>query len=167
MKDSRTQTVIDALIHKWISLYGVPETITSDRGSHLLSQEWKDLLKFLGIRHIHTTACYPQSNRIAERTTQIIKKSLRAMLKDITWYNYLPLTMLDLRSQTKEDLTLRQVRQFLVQISVYPGNSLNLATYHLRVHHLNFSTPKVNFFHNLNIVRVVFHLHVVVLWILI
>ena len=104
MKDSRTQTIINALMHNWISLYGVPETITSDRGSQFLSQEWKDLLKFLGIRHIHTTAYHPQSNGLAWRTLQTIKKSLRAMLNDTNWYNYLPLLLLALRSQTKEDL---------------------------------------------------------------
>ena len=59
MKDSRTQTIINALMHNWISLYGVPKTITSDRGSQFLSQEWKGLLKFLVIRHIHTTAYHP------------------------------------------------------------------------------------------------------------
>ena len=104
MKDSRTQTIINALMHNWISRYGVPETITSDRGSQFLSQEWKDLLKFLGIRHIHTTAYHPQSNGLAERTIQTIKQSLRAMLNDINWYNYLPLLLLALRSQIKEDL---------------------------------------------------------------
>ena len=67
-KDSRTQTIINALMHNWISRYRVPETITSNRGSQFLSQEWKDLLKFLGIRHIHTTAYHPQSNGLAERT---------------------------------------------------------------------------------------------------
>ena len=104
MKDSRTQTIINALMHNWISLYEVPETITSDRGSQFLSQEWKDLLKFLGIRHIHTSAYHPQSNGLAERTIQTIKKSLRAMLNDTNWYNYLPLSLLALRSKTKEDL---------------------------------------------------------------
>ena len=56
MKDSRTQTIINALMHNWISLYEVPETTTSDRGSQFLSQGRKDVLKFLGIRHTDTTA---------------------------------------------------------------------------------------------------------------
>ena len=56
IKDSRTQTIINALMHNWISLYGVPETTTSDRGSQFLFQEWKDVLKFLGIRHTDATA---------------------------------------------------------------------------------------------------------------
>ena len=76
IKDSCTETIINALMHDWISLYGIPETITSDRGSQFLSQEWKDLLKFLGICHICTTAYHPQSNGLAERTIQTIKKPL-------------------------------------------------------------------------------------------
>ena len=103
INDSRTQTIINALMHNRISLCEVPETISSDRGSQFLSQEWKALLKFLAIRHIHTTAYHPQSNGLAERTNQTIKKSLRAMFNDINWYNYFPVTMLALRSQTKED----------------------------------------------------------------
>ena len=68
MKDSRTQTLINALMHNWISLYGVPETITGDRGSQFFSQEWKDLLKFLGIRHIHTTAYHSRQCSCSEQT---------------------------------------------------------------------------------------------------
>ena len=103
IEDLRSQTIINALMHNWISLNGVPKTITSDRGSQFLSQEWKNLLKFLAIRHVLTTAYHPQSNGLAARTIQTIKKSLRAMLNDTNWYNllYLPLTMLALRSQPK------------------------------------------------------------------
>ena len=98
MKDSRTRTIINALMHNWTYLHGVPETITSGRGSQFLSQERKDLLKLSGIRHTHTTAYYPQINGLAERTIQTIKKFLRAMLNNTNWCNYLPLTMLALRS---------------------------------------------------------------------
>ena len=59
---------------------------------------------FLGIQHNHTTAYHHQSNGLAERTIQTIKKSLSTLLKDSNWYFYLPLTMLALRSRVKEDL---------------------------------------------------------------
>ena len=111
--------------------------------------------KFLGIRHIHTTAYHPQSDSLAERTIQTIKKSLRAMLNDTNWYNYLSLTMLALRSHTEEDLDATSSEIFFGTNLRLPGEFFESGTIHLRIDHLNFLTPKVNFFHHLNILRVV------------
>ena len=104
LPDSKTQTILDAFMHNWLSLYGVSTQLTTDRGSQFLSKEWKNAMTFLGIHHIHTTAYHPQSNGLAERTIQTIKKSLKTLLEDSNWYFFLPLTMLALRALVKEDL---------------------------------------------------------------
>ena len=56
--------------------------MTTGRGSQFLSRDWKDAMTFLGIRHIHTTAYYPQSNGLAVQPIQTIKKSLKTLSKD-------------------------------------------------------------------------------------
>ena len=89
-------------MHNWLSHYGVPEQMTTDRGSQFLSKDWKDAMTFLGIRLIHTTAFHPQSNGLAERTIQTIKKLLKTLSKNSNWYYSLPLTMLAIRSQVRK-----------------------------------------------------------------
>ena len=61
-------------------------------------------MMFSGIHHIHTTAYHPQSNGLAERTIQAIKKSLKTLSEDSNWYFLLPLTMLAFHAQVKENL---------------------------------------------------------------
>ena len=104
LPDCKTHTILNAFMYNWLSLYGVPKKLTTDKSSQFLSSEWKDTMTFLGIQHIHTTAYHSQSNGLAERRIQTIKKSLNTFLKESNWYFYLPLTMLTLRSRVKEDL---------------------------------------------------------------
>ena len=104
LPDCKTHTILNAFMHNWLSLYGAPKKLTTDKGSQFLSSERKDAMTFLGVQHIHTTAYHPQSNGLAERTIQTIKKSLSTILQDSNCYFYLPLIMLTLCSQVKEDL---------------------------------------------------------------
>jgi transposase InsO family protein len=48
-----------ALIFSWKSRFGVPETITSDRGPQFISNVWSQLCKMLNITHRQTTAYHP------------------------------------------------------------------------------------------------------------
>ncbi len=51
-----------ALTFNWISCFGVPETITSDRGPQFTSTLWSQLSEMLNISHKQTKAYHPESN---------------------------------------------------------------------------------------------------------
>ena len=106
IRDIRADTVIDALALNWISAHGVPETITSDRGSQFTSSIWTQLLQTWGIKHQTTTAYHPQSNGLVERLHRRLKESLMALCQDERdkWYWKLPMALLAIRTTIKPDI---------------------------------------------------------------
>ena len=106
IKDIGADTVIDALSLHWIAVYGVPETITTDRGSQFTSRIWNQLLQTWGIKHNLTTAYHPQSNGLVERLHRRLKESLITLCNDERekWYWKLPMTLLALRTTVKPDI---------------------------------------------------------------
>ena len=104
--DINAETVVDSLTHGWIAVYGVPEIITTDRGSQFSSQVFTQLLKNWGIRHIMTTAYHPESNGMVERLHRRLKESLVALGdgERLQWYWKLPMTLLALRTTVKPDI---------------------------------------------------------------
>ena len=100
------ETVVDALTHGWIANYGVPEIITTDRGSQFASQIFTQLLENWGIKHISTTAYHPESNGMVERLHRRLKESLIALGQGerLQWFWKLPMSLLALRSTMKPDI---------------------------------------------------------------
>ncbi len=95
-----------ALTFSWISHFGVPETITSDRGPQFTSNLWFQLCEMLNISHKQTTAYHPESNRAVERLHRRLKDALRAHAAAATWSEELPFVFLGLRAQPREDIGL-------------------------------------------------------------
>ena len=87
------QTVAQAFISGWIACFGVPTTITTDRGSQFESTLWQYLNYTLGANRILTTAYYPCSNGLVERHRQL-KAALKAYPQPHKWTETLPLVLL-------------------------------------------------------------------------
>ena len=104
--DMNAETIIDALTHRWIANYGVPEVVTTDRGSQFTSTLWTQLLKNWGSKHITTTAYHPESNGMVERLHRRLKESLIALGEGQRheWFWKLPMTLLALRTTIKPDI---------------------------------------------------------------
>ena len=96
--------VARAFIGTWVTRFGVPADVSSDRGSQFTSELWNAVAGSLGVKLHRTTAYHPQANGLCERFHRSMKAALRASLKDSSWVDRLPWVMLGLRSAPKEDL---------------------------------------------------------------
>ncbi|BHF84348.1 hypothetical protein SprV_0902749900 [Sparganum proliferum] len=97
-------SVTHAFLEHWISHYGIPSTITTDRGQQFESRLFNNLTDLLGCSRIRTTAYHPSSNGLVERFHRQLKASLRAQDNPSHWSEHLPLVMLGIRTALKPDL---------------------------------------------------------------
>ncbi|KAK7504021.1 hypothetical protein BaRGS_00004753 [Batillaria attramentaria] len=103
LPDAHASTCAEALVHHWIARYGVPEEITSDRGSQFTSNLWTECNKLLGIESHKTTAYHPQANGMIERFHRQLKAALKARTTTPSWFTELPLVLLGIRSSWRVD----------------------------------------------------------------
>ncbi len=106
LSDTSVAACAKALTFTWISHFGVPETITSDRGPQFTSNLWFKLCEMLHISHKQTTAYHPESNGAVQRLHRRLKDALHACAGAATWSDELPFVLLGLRAQLSEDTGL-------------------------------------------------------------
>ncbi|BHF84866.1 hypothetical protein SprV_1002801800 [Sparganum proliferum] len=102
--DISAETVARAFLTHWVSNFGVPATVTKDRGSQFESTLFRELTCLLGTNRIRTTAYHPQANGLVERFHRQLKTSLMAQPDPSRWSDHLPLVLLSLRSTLKADI---------------------------------------------------------------
>ena len=103
LTDITAVTVARAFISGWISRFGAPSTITTDRGAQFESNLWHELMCLLSTTRIQTTAYHPAANGLVERFHRQLKAGLSAEPRT-QWVDTLPLVLLGIRSSLKEDL---------------------------------------------------------------
>jgi transposase InsO family protein len=121
-----------ALLTGWIQRFGVPSTITSDRGPQFTSTVCSSLCKLLDIKHTPTTAYHPQSNGIVERFHRRLKDAMRARAVAKDWSTHLPLIMLGIRSAWRPDSEFRQRKRSVVPSHCYLASFSPPRTLHRR-----------------------------------
>lgn len=121
LKNTTTKDCAHALIHGWISRYGTPLDITSDRGPQFTSSLWSEIATSLGVQIHRTTAYHPQSNGLVERFHRSLKTSIKTRLQSPNWINELPWVMLGLRTAPKEDLGLSSAELVFGEALTVPG----------------------------------------------
>ena len=86
----------DAFILHFVSRYGSPQTITTDRGRQFTSHLWQSLAIFLGSQLIYTTSHNPKANGLVERFHRVLKAALKAQRNPGDWYSNLGWILLSL-----------------------------------------------------------------------
>ena len=99
------EAVAQAFLSGWISRFGVPSTIVTDRGCQFESRLWNTLMSLLGSRRARTTAYHPQTNGMVERFHRQLKAALKTQPQPDSWMDALPLVLLGIRTALKEDIS--------------------------------------------------------------
>lgn len=104
VKDTTAVTVAKAILCDWISIFGTPKVVTTDRGAQFQSCLFREFTELLGAKHIRTTTYHPCVNGLVERFHRTLKASLSTKHENNNWVDELPLILLSLRNILKDDL---------------------------------------------------------------
>ena len=103
LKDQTAESVAKALYANWIARFGVPDVITTDRGTNFESNLFASLSKLLGVRRVRTTSYHPISNGLVERLHRQLKAAIKCHTSE-RWSEILPTVLLGIRSCIKDGL---------------------------------------------------------------
>nr|VZH99319.1 unnamed protein product [Spirometra erinaceieuropaei] len=104
ISDTSAENIAMVFLTYWISTFGVPATLTTDRGSQFQFSLFREFTRLLGCAHITTTAYHPASNGLVERLHRQLKSALMSQTESATWNVNLPLVLLGIRPSVKEDI---------------------------------------------------------------
>ena len=96
-------TVSNALVTNRVSIFGVPSSVTTDRGSNFESRIFKAALHAFGCQKFKTLSYSPQSNGVLERVHQRIKDAFRASADPDHWVRRLPFVVLNINNAMRSD----------------------------------------------------------------
>ncbi|XP_021362545.1 uncharacterized protein K02A2.6-like, partial [Mizuhopecten yessoensis] len=81
VSDEKSATVINVLKQQF-ARYGIPEEIISDNGQEFASYEFKSFSRAYHIEHTTSSPRYPQSNGLAKRSVQTVKRLFKKARDD-------------------------------------------------------------------------------------
>ena len=104
LKNITAKTVASTFVKEFICRYGLVREIHSDQGRQFESELFKEMCSLLGIEKTRTTAFYPASDGLIERTQRTIEDMLSKYIKanQRDWDEVLPFMLMAYRSSKQE-----------------------------------------------------------------
>ena len=129
LHDMSAESVLDAFAHGLVAIFGVPASITTDRGGQFSSAVWQQLMKTWGIKTHFTTAYHPAANGLVERFHRRLKEALIALGNDepSKWFWRLPCALLAIRTTLKPDVGASPADLVFGEGLAVPGTLLSSA----------------------------------------
>ncbi|MEL6607086.1 MAG: DDE-type integrase/transposase/recombinase [Bacteroidota bacterium] len=103
LHDITTGSVAHAFLLNWVSRFGPPLYLTTDKGTQFTSEFIARLNDVLGIHHIRTSAYNPRANGMVERVHRTLKAALKS--RGQHWLSQLPIVLFGLHMRPDEDST--------------------------------------------------------------
>ncbi|CAL8168693.1 unnamed protein product [Prunus armeniaca] len=104
VKSTTSQEIIIFIEEQITQRFGIPESITTDRGSYLISGEMLDMAEAFKFKLLQSTPYYAQANGQAESSNKVIINIIRKMLEKNPkqWHEKLLETLLAYRTSRRE-----------------------------------------------------------------
>ena len=80
IKQNNAQNAVNSLLHHWITKFGPPVYLVTDRGSEYIKSEFANLCTTMGIRHSPRTPYAPWTNGLVENQNRNLGTHLRLFL---------------------------------------------------------------------------------------
>jgi len=97
LPDITADTVIKCFFTTWITRFGSPKIITTDRGIQFESNLFEALIKLIGTKCIKTMAYHLESNGLVKRWHKCLKAAI------MQWVDTLPIVLIGFRTCYKEN----------------------------------------------------------------
>jgi hypothetical protein len=135
-----------AFVAGWVSRFGVPAAMVSDRGVQFTSALWAAVMQRLGVKHKMTIAFHPQANRLIERFHRRLKEALKARAASADWVQHLPWVLLGLRTAPREESAVSSAELVYGAPLSLPGQFLSTAEPppEVFVHQMQAGTPSAS-----------------------
>ena len=105
LRTTDSETISEAIWIHWISKFGIPGIIHSDRGSNFKSTHFASYCALLGIKKTFTSPYYPQCDGLIERAFRTVKPMISAIMEDRRiddWSTVLPIVEYGIRSTVQK-----------------------------------------------------------------
>ncbi|CAL9017938.1 unnamed protein product, partial [Prunus brigantina] len=104
VKSTTSQEIITFIEEQIIQRFGIPESITTDRGSSFISRDMLDMAEAFKFKLLQSTPYYAQANGQAESSNKVIINIIRKMLEKNPkqWHEKLSETLWAYRTSKRE-----------------------------------------------------------------
>lgn len=82
MKNVTAKDMVNFVYEHFLYHFGIPQTITTDQGSVLLAEEFKNFAKEMGITLIQSSPYYAQANGQAEASNKFLIKLIKQKIAE-------------------------------------------------------------------------------------